>query len=249
MSRQEALPTIRGRVRFAEQIRRRFDLPLPIEVGYDDYTLDSDANRLVKAALRRIERVRVRDAQLRRRTAIAIAAFEGVADVTFDTRRLPRFAYTRINERYRSVLELAALLVRNTSVELRPGNAWTSSVLFDMNQVFEDFVFAALGDELRRLLPASYRWRQGKSIPLDEDKRIRPEPDLSLWHGSRCTFIGDAKYKITKQGEPDDLYQLLAYCCATGLNAGLLLYAEQPSGPTAHQSSMMGLIYAWRPLT
>ena len=151
--------------------------------GYDDYTVDTEANRLVKAALRRIERLRLRDSRLRRRTAEALASFDGVTDVNFDPRRLPAFTYTRLDERYRPVLELAALLVRNTSVELHPGAATTSSILFDMNDVFEDFVWAAIGDELRRILPTSYRWRQGKSIALDEDRQVRPEPDLSLWDG------------------------------------------------------------------
>jgi 5-methylcytosine-specific restriction enzyme subunit McrC len=103
-----------------------------------------------------------------------------------------------------------------------------------MNDVFEDFVWAAIGDELRGMLPPNYRWRQGKSVALDEDSRVRPEPDLSLWRGSRCVFVGDAKYKETEQGEVGDIYQLLAYCSATGLDQGLLLYAEKPSGPSVH---------------
>jgi 5-methylcytosine-specific restriction enzyme subunit McrC len=235
VSREEALPTIRGRVRFADQLRRRYDLPLPVEVGYDDYTVDTEANRLVKAALRRIERLRLRNAHLRRRTAEALGGFDQVTDVGFDSRRLPTFNYTRLDERYRPVLELAALVVRNTSVELHPGAASTSSILFDMNDVFEDFVFAAIGDELQGVLPSSYRWRQGKSIALDEESRVRPEPDLSLWHGSRCAFVGDAKYKETEQGEIADIYQLLAYCSATGLDEGVLFYAEKPSGPSVHR--------------
>lgn len=235
LQREEALPTIRGRVRFAEQARRRYDLPLPIEVRYDDYTVDVEANRLVKAALRRIERMHLRDPRLRRRTAEALASFDGVTDVSFDLRHLPTFSYTRLDERYRPVLELAALLVRNTSVDLHPGPATTSSILFDMNDVFEDFVFAAIGDELRSILPTRYRWRQGKSIALDEDRSVRAEPDLSLWDGTRCVFVGDAKYKETERGEVDDLYQLLAYCAATGLDEGLLLYAEKVSPPSVHQ--------------
>lgn len=235
VSREEALATIRGRVRFAEQLRRRYDLPLPVEIGYDDYTVDTEANRLVKAALRRIERLRLRKAQLRRRTAEALGSFDGVADVSFDTRRVPSFTYTRLDERYRPVLELAALLVRNTSVELHPGASSTSAILFDMNKVFEDFVWAAIGDELRAILPPGFRWRQGKSVALDEDGRVRPEPDLTLWHGSSCVFVGDAKYKETEQGELADIYQLLAYCVATGLVEGLLLYAEKPSGPRVHK--------------
>ena len=59
VSREEALPTIRGRVRFQDQLRRRYNFPLPVEIGYDDYTIDTQANRLVKAALRRIERLQL----------------------------------------------------------------------------------------------------------------------------------------------------------------------------------------------
>src|SRR6266545_8282469 len=39
---EDAQPAIRGRVREADQLRRRFGLPLPVEVRYDDYTTDID---------------------------------------------------------------------------------------------------------------------------------------------------------------------------------------------------------------
>jgi len=48
-------------------------------------------------------------------------------------------------------------------------------------------------------------------------------------------FVGDAKYKLTDEGQLSDLYQLLAYCIATGGDSGLLVYAEQPTGPTHHK--------------
>ena len=37
---EEALHTVRGRIMFAEQIRRRFGIPLPVEVRYDEFTDD-----------------------------------------------------------------------------------------------------------------------------------------------------------------------------------------------------------------
>ena len=51
---EDAQPGIRGRVREADQLRRRFGLPLPVEVRYDDYTTDIDENRLLRAAARRL---------------------------------------------------------------------------------------------------------------------------------------------------------------------------------------------------
>jgi hypothetical protein len=63
---------------------------------------------------------------------------------------------------------------------------------------------------------------------------LRPEPDFAWWRGSRCLFVGDAKYKQTAEGRLADLYQLLAYCTAARLPEGLLLYAEQTGGPSVH---------------
>ncbi len=52
--RDEAEPAVRGRVRFGDQARRRYGLPLPVEVSYDDFTADTEPNRLIKASLRRL---------------------------------------------------------------------------------------------------------------------------------------------------------------------------------------------------
>jgi hypothetical protein len=50
VEREEALPLLRGRIRHADQARTRFGLPLPLEVHYDDYTVDTEANRILKTA-------------------------------------------------------------------------------------------------------------------------------------------------------------------------------------------------------
>nr|MBA2632728.1 restriction endonuclease [Chloroflexota bacterium] len=113
--------------------------------------------------------------------------------------------------------------------ELDRGAVLTPSFLIDMDKVFEDFVFRAIGERLS--IPGT-RWRQGKTTTLDEAGRIRIKPDLSLWRGGSCCFVGDAKYKATDVGDNDDLYQLLAYVRATGLESGLLVYAT-----TARQAS------------
>jgi 5-methylcytosine-specific restriction enzyme subunit McrC len=239
VAEEEALPLVRGRIRFAEHVRRRQGLPLPIEVAYDDYTVDTDANRLIKAALRRLSYLRFRRPELRARVNEALAAFAAVSDVKYHRARLPSFTYTRLSERYRAPLELARLIVRNAAVELEAGRAQAVGILFNMDDVYEDFLFAAVGDELQRILSPEYKWRHGRSVSLDVDDNLRPEPDLSLWHRDECVFVGDAKYKETERGEVDDLYQLLAYCMATGLPDGLLVYADARQ-PVAHQVVLGG---------
>ena len=57
---------MRGRIRFDDQLRRRFGIPLPVEVSYDEFTDDVLANQLVKAAAYRLGRARLRSALARR---------------------------------------------------------------------------------------------------------------------------------------------------------------------------------------
>ena len=102
-----------------------------------------------------------------------------------------------------------------------------------MNRVFEQFLFVALREELRL---SHDEWRKG-SETLDEAGAIRLEPDLSWRSGGKIRFVGDAKYKrVDVAGfRHPDIYQMLAYSIATGLPAGLLVYAASEAEPGAHR--------------
>lgn len=226
---EEALPGVRGRVRFQDQLRRRFLMPIPVEVRYDDYTVDVEENRLLRAGLRRALRVASRP-ELRRSIASSLSALDEVANAQYPMSALPRPQITRLNKHYATSMELARFLLRNTSVELSAGRVPMSGFWIDMNVVFERFLFNALA----RHLAGAGLWRRGKRIHLDVADRVVLRPDLSLWRGRTCVFVGDAKYKSTHVGEESDLYQLLAYCQATGLREGMLIYAEDQSGPSTH---------------
>jgi 5-methylcytosine-specific restriction enzyme subunit McrC len=228
---EEALQTVRGRIRVDDQIRFRFGLAPPIEVRYDDFTEDIEENRLIKAALRRLSLLGIRDVALRRSLRAFDAALDLVSDVDYDVRRLPDVTFNRLNDRYRSAIELSKLVIRSSAFELRHGAVPSTAVLFDMNKVFEDFVVVAL----RRALGASERdFPQGakhRALFLDEAKRVRLKPDISWWSAKVCRFIGDIKYKrVSAEGiEHPDLYQLLSYTIASGLPSGLLIYASGES--------------------
>ena len=57
---------------------------------------------------------------------------------------------------------------------------------------------------------------------------MRLRPDLVWQDGSRCVFVGDAKYKRIDDDRMRnaDLYQLLAYVTALDLPGGILVYAK-----------------------
>ncbi|MCY3934096.1 MAG: hypothetical protein OXH70_20525, partial [Acidobacteria bacterium] len=98
---EEALHTVRGRIMVAEQMRRRFDLLLPVEVRYDDFTDDILANQLVKAAALRLAALRLRSRETRRRLAWVAATLDNVSLVEFAPKDVPKVEFDRLNAHYR----------------------------------------------------------------------------------------------------------------------------------------------------
>ena len=222
---EEALHTVRGRIRFADQIRQRFGIPLPIEVRYDEFTDDITENQLVKAAAIRLGGMRLRSQQARRNLGWIAAMLENVSSVESFPKDVPDVRFDRINEHYRGVVGLSRLILRHSAFESERGVVHATGFLMDMNTLFQEFVTVAL----REALGVSEQVFLEKKIDtLDEDGKVKLRPDLTWWHGRECQFVGDAKYKgIENESVPNaDLYQLLAYVTALNLPGGLLIYAQ-----------------------
>ena len=228
LTQEEALQTVRGRIRFDDQVRRRFGVPLPIEVRYDEFTDDILANQLVKAAAMRLGGMRLRSPEARRSLGWVSAMLDNVSYAEFPPSDVPEVPFDRLNEHYRGVVTLARLVLRRGAFEADRGQVRASGFLMDMNQVFQEFVTVALREALgvseRELCSDKGMPRR---VTLAEENRVRLEPDLSWWNGGVCTFVGDAKYKRIDGNIPNaDLYQLLAYATALDLPGGLLIYAQ-----------------------
>jgi 5-methylcytosine-specific restriction enzyme subunit McrC len=225
---EDALMTLRGRIRVGDQIRRRFGLPIPLEVRYGEFTSDIEENRLLRAAAAVLGRQHIRSMDARRSLRATERLLAPVPIVNYDRRQLPNVAYTRRNEHYRPAVELAKLILRGSSIESGFGPIESSSFVVDMNRVFEDFVVTALREELglsERVLAQGDRSRT--RLWLDEAHRVPLKPDVSWWDSDgRCAFVGDVKYKrTTATGMPNaDVYQMFAYATAADLPTGLLIY-------------------------
>lgn len=237
---EESLPVLRGRVREADQLRRRYGLAVPLEVRYDDYTVDVAENQLLRSAAERLLRLpgltrRTRGALLRivQRTA-------GVS-VLVGGEQLPTWRPSRLNTRYHVALRLAGLTLRGGSVERDGGFIRINGFMLDMAKVFENFLATALTEAM-----AVYggTCRTQDAWHLDVDHNIRVRPDLVWYSGSGVVrAVIDAKYKAEKPaGFPyADLYQMLAYCTALGLQRGHLVYAKGNESAANHILRNVGI--------
>jgi 5-methylcytosine-specific restriction enzyme subunit McrC len=227
VTRDEREPTVRGRVRFADQIARSPGLALPIEISYDEFTPNVIENRLLLSATEVLLRLPRIPPQARKCLLWVRATLEGV-DVLSDARRVSAPDSTRLNRRYESALALAELIVRASSISAEHGRVdprAATSFVFDMNEVFESFLTTRLKESFRR--------HHGGWIEAQRPAALAPglgmRTDIT-WHGREgVRAVIDAKYKslVDKRSMPNaDAYQMLAYCIALGLACGYLVYAK-----------------------
>ncbi|NIL50952.1 restriction endonuclease [Streptomyces sp. 2BBP-J2] len=238
---EETSLIVRGRIREADQIRHRFGATLPVEVTYDEFTTDITENRILRAAVERLLRLPGVPRDVRRRLLHQQAR---LADVTVlgRGRPLPEWRPSRLNARYHHALRLARAVLEDASPEHGPGGLRVEGFLFDMNQLFEDFVTVALREALRG---SGHLARFQDAHHLDEADAIRMKPDFVLYGpDSTPCAVADAKYKAEKPGGyPDaDLYQMLAYCTALGLRDGHLVYAKGNAGHATHRVRHAGIV-------
>lgn len=229
----EASLVVRGRWRVSDQMSRRFGVAPPVEVSYDDFTVDVDINRVLLAATRRLLRMRLRHQSSRTGLRGVEARLEGVTTIDYNSRSTPSVVFTRLTERFRPAYELARLIIASTSFDLGHGEAPASAFLVNMNKAFEDFVVAALRDALGLSRRELVQGAQGHALYLDQERQVKLEPDLSVWRGGAPVWVGDTKYKRLLPADfPNaDIYQATAYAIAAGLDGALLIYASGSGQP------------------
>ena len=161
-----------------------YGLAVPIEVRYDEFTPDISANRLLKAAVRRLACLPLRSRESRRLLSVMRAVFVNVEDVEYRHSELPDLPVNPLNAHYQPALALARLILRAGAVELAAGEVRAASFLIDMNQVFEDFVVVALREELELKAGAFPQGAQDRRLYLDTKDRVKLEPDISWWENA-----------------------------------------------------------------
>jgi len=229
----DSLPVLRGRLRIADQLSRRFAMPLPAEVRYDDYTADVPENQVLLAAVLRLLRLPTLPKAAR---GLLVGLRHRLADVTAPGRglALPIWTPSRLNVRYLPALRLAGLLLAGSSFEHRPGDVQVSGFVLNLATIFEDFVVATLGSALRSLAGGAITPQA--RLHLEEACEVDIRPDLVWRRDGAPAAVVDAKYKAEKpSGYPQaDLYQALAYATVLKLPEAHLVYAAGNEEPQRH---------------
>ncbi|ASN19315.1 McrC family protein [Arthrobacter sp. YN] len=223
---------VKGRVRWPTQATRQ--QPIPIAVTYQVHDDDIVENQIIRETLKLLRATTSSNPSLALELHSVWLQFRDFAPLPDALATLTKLPWTRRNEHYRPVLELARIILENKLPNIDTGGVPVMGFTLKLPRVFESFVRACLR-HYSGLSEHEFPDSWSKSLKLDEGNTVSLNPDLGIRVNAAWKFVGDVKYKRDDgPGKNADLYQLLAYATATQLSSATLIYAHGPSSVRTH---------------
>ena len=142
-------------------------------------------------------------------------------NINIQTKHFNKIIIDRKNHDYQKAIDIAKIIILNYSPSLNYGSDNLLTLLFDMNTLWEEYIFRILQKHKTDEIEVSFQ----NSDKFWENKRIRPDIVLKT---KAETFVIDTKWKIIKANNPsdDDLKQMFVYNLHWKAEKTLLLYPK-----------------------
>ena len=234
---EENLPCLRGRILFTPHIRENSANRARFYVGYDEFTADRPVNRLIHSALHKLLSFtrEPRNQQLLHQLRLYFADTSKSERIDADWQR---HRVDRSMPHYDRVMPWVGLFLFGHGLTTFTGKHVNASLLFPMEEVFEDFVTQSF----RRYQAYPVRAQSPKKslAEIGGDGAFQMRPDISLMDkeakasDNKVKFILDAKWKRLNEDGNDskhgisqaDMYQLYSYGAQYRCKTVALIYPK-----------------------
>lgn len=215
-SNQNAL---KGKLLFAKNIQQNL---VHRERFYCEHQV-YDRNHLLHQILYkglRILKTFVNDA-LKDRLNRLLFEFQEIENIEISEKHFRKIVFDRKNNDYQKAFDIAKIIILNYSPSLNYGSENLLTLLFDMNALWEEYIFRIL---------QKHKKDEGKVSRQDSKKFWKNKciyPDIIL-ETKEEAFVIDTKWKIIETNNPsdEDLKQMFVYNLHWNAEKALLLYPK-----------------------
>ena len=235
---EEDLPLLRGKLNVPRQLARHAVRADRLACSFDELSVDTPLNRVLKATVVRLA-ANTRSAANGRRLGELASRFEFVGDSPEPLAEPVKL--DRTNTAFHRIHAMARLFLGGNWQSTTTGAEAGFALLFPMNELFEEFV----GRTLRAVLaPRSVHLQHTGRYALEgqHGRLFALRPDIVV----DSDIVIDTKWKTLKPNEStlgveqSDIYQMLAYARAYTAKRLILLYPWHGGLPEP------GLVRTWR---
>lgn len=206
---------VKGQIVFSQQLKRNVLSPTRFYCKYSKYVDDNDMNQFFKLCLMTMREL-TRDTSNMKAIEELLLSFHDIEDISKDKalRFQPEFNST--NNRTKEAYIYGKMFLNSVYATMSAGDTQIYTMLFDMNQLYELFVYRVARLVFGNKITYQKRGDYMVSRNSDGKKFIGLRPDLSLKINEEEQWIIDTKWKLPKTfAKESDIYQMNAY--STGI--------------------------------
>jgi len=226
--REHNLPKLKGKILFSRQIAKNIVHKERFYTSHQVYDRNNIFNQIIKKALTVLRQIATNH-HLHSRASRQLLDFEEISDIHINAKVFQQLSFNRKTEHYRYAIKLAKLIILQYAPDLKGGHEDILAILFDMNRLFEQFIYLQLKKAEEQYRPLDLTVSAQESRVFWQGRTIRPDILLQYKvNNIPKKLIIDTKWKVLNSYQPsdEDLRQMYAYNLHFGVERSVLLYPK-----------------------
>ena len=217
---EENLPILKGRLVVPKHIGKNQIQKDRFFVNFEKYEYNHLLNQLIFKGLLVLEKIAQQPILVEKLRQIR-ANFPKTKEITVTEKDFDQLKLHRQTQRYATALDIARLLILNYSPDVSAGKNHVLAILFDMNLLWEEFIYR----QLKKQQNEGFTVSRQQQKPFWKRRYLRP--DILLKYGDKNVVI-DTKWKVLKRVSPsmEDLRQMLVYQQYFEAEKSVLIYPK-----------------------
>ncbi len=206
---------LKGKLLFNEHIKKNSFNKSKFYTQFDEFLEDNFLNQVFKATVSKLLKLTSTSSNFKLLSECDLV-LNNVSLIKINFRDTQNFRFNRLNKIYEEVFGLAVSLLFGNSYQLVSDNLNSYSFVFDMNDLFEEFIFEFMknnfGDKFK------IRSENPQFRVFIEQPFFNMKPDITIYDDKNCKVIIDTKYKHVNSNpkekygvKRDDVYQMFIY--------------------------------------
>jgi len=227
---EDNLNYLKGKIKFTENIRYNSSNQAKFYCEYDEFSENNQLNQLflfVSTCLYNISN----DSYNKKTLKFIMNYYSDIQLIRFDKFKAEKIKLSRNQELFKKPFILAKMFVERTSVDLSKNKFENITLIWDMNKLFEEFVFEIMKKYENEFSCKLTSQRGRKLLDGDTSKKRNTFVDIMVEKNSDKNSIEkmvlDTKYKkfITADDfSNSDVFQVATYCLLHDAKKAILVY-------------------------
>ncbi len=234
------LGCFRGKLQVAGHIRRNIAHKERFYVTYEEFTKNRPENRLIKTALKKLQKVTT-DERNKQDARELLLFFDGIQESMDYRQDFTRIRIDRNSREYEKIMKWTEVILQGKSFLNFSDGIMTRSILFAMEEVFENYVACQIKKYFRENWEVSSQ--DGSYYLFENPRDFHLRPDIVMKKRERNrTVILDTKWKSLPEVKNDgndwsafrdfrayvrnDIYQMVTYASRYESEEIWLLYPK-----------------------